>query len=287
MGVYDREYYRDDEPRGFVLGGDLSMNTTLILINVVIFLVDVFTDGAIGNYLALRSNLFTHPWNFWQLVTCGFVHDHRGVQHILFNMFSLWLFGREVEGIYGRRVYLQLYLSLIVLSALVWVTIESIVNPSGRVDLVGASGAVVGIMLVFVLHYPTRTLLIWGVFPMPVWVLAAIQLLQDIHGAITRSGQIAFTAHLAGAAFGYLFYRTGWQLGSLIPGRWSLSALKRRPKLKIHDESGPEPSDAEDNLSETVDRILAKLHREGEASLTKAERNTLEKESRRIREKRR
>ncbi len=283
MGVYDREYYRDDEPRGFVLGGDMSMTTTLILINAAIFLVDVFTNGAIGNLLKLRTDLFTHPWNCWQLVTYGFIHDSLNVRHVLFNMFSLWLFGRYVEGVYGRRLYLQLYLSLVVLSGLTWLLIESLVIHSGTPGLIGASGAVVGIMLVCVLHDPTRTILFF-MFPIPIWVLAALQILQDIQGTLLRTDNVATTAHLAGAAFGYLFYRTGWQLGSLIPSRWSLSALKRRPKLKIHDS---EPTEAEDKFSETVDQILEKLHRVGEANLTKAERDTLEKAARKAQQKRR
>jgi membrane associated rhomboid family serine protease len=287
MGVYDRDYYRE-EPRGMVLGGDMSATTTLILINAAIFIADVFSDGGLTKYLALRSDVFTQPQYFWQLLTYGFAHDPQSVRHVLFNMFFLWLFGREVEGVYGKRLYVQLYLSLVVLSGLVWVSINWLstrgpIGPEGP-SLVGASGAVTGIMVLFVLHYPTRTILFWGVFPIPVWLLATVQLLQDIYGAVSRdnAGQVAYTAHLAGAAFAFLFYKTGWQLGSFLPKRFSLGRLRGKPRLRVHNAE-----DEEEDLARRLDRILEKINREGQDSLTKEERRTLERASRKYQQKRR
>jgi membrane associated rhomboid family serine protease len=287
MGLYDRDYYRD-EPRGMVLGGDMSATTTLILINAAIFIADVFSDGRLTHYLALQSDVFSKPQYFWQVLTYGFAHDPTSVRHVLFNMFFLWLFGRDVETIYGKRLYVQLYLSLIVLAGLVWVSINWLstrgaVGPGGA-SLVGASGAVTGIMVLFVLHYPTRTILFWGVFPIPVWVLATVQLLQDIFGAVSRenAGQVAYTAHLAGALFAFLFYKTGWQLGSLLPKRFSLGRLRPKPRLRVHSAE-----DEEEDLARRLDRILEKINREGQDSLTKDERRTLERASRRYQQKRR
>ncbi len=280
MGLYDREYYRE-EPRGIVLGGDMSVTTTLILINALVFVADMFSNGRLSGALGLDWNLFSEPLKFWQLLTYGFAHDPSGVQHVFFNMLFLWLFGRDMEALYGKRLYLQLYLSLVVLSGLTWLLLNLLQGEAAK--LIGASGAVTGIMVLFVLHYPTRTLLFWGVFPIPVWVIASLQLLQDIFGAVSRenSGQVAYTAHLAGAAFAFLFFKTGWQLGSFVPKRLSLGGLRRKPRLRVH--SG---DDNEDDLSRRVDRILEKINREGQDSLTREERRTLEKASRRYQQKR-
>lgn len=280
MGLYDREYYRDDQ-KGLVLGGDLSATTWLILVNAGIFIVDVFAEGQISTFFSLGTNVVQEPWYFWQGLTYGFAHDDRNVRHVLFNMFALWLFGRDVESTYGRKLYLQLYLSLIVISGLVWLVL-TLVTSDAPARLVGASGAVTGIMIIFVLHWPTRTLLLWGVVPIPVWLLASLQLLQDIQGAMTQrdASDVAYTAHLAGAAFGFLFYKTGFQLGRLLPGRLSLRMFKRRPKLRVRDAA------QEDDLGRRVDQILEKISREGEASLTKDERRTLERASRKYQEKR-
>jgi membrane associated rhomboid family serine protease len=123
MGLYDREYYRE-EPRGIVLGGDMSVNTTLILINAALFIADVFSESRLSNVLGLEWDLFQHPLKFWQLLTYGFMHDPSNIWHVASNMFFLWLFGRDMETLYGKRLYLQLYLSLVVLSGLVWLLLN-------------------------------------------------------------------------------------------------------------------------------------------------------------------
>ena len=140
MGLYDRDYVRD-EPRGSFLGGNRSMVTNLILVNVGVFLLDlVFFNRRLSEYLALHADLFTHPWNIWQLLTYGFAHESGqpgtpivlgNFAHVGFNMFGLWLFGRDVESIYGRKEFLRIYLSLIVLCGLSWVVIQNLMMLSG------------------------------------------------------------------------------------------------------------------------------------------------------------
>ena len=96
MGLYDRDYIRDDEERGSFLGGQHSIVTTLIFINVGVFILDVLMEGKLSDKLELQSDLFHKPWNAWQLLTAGFSHDPRNITHVGWNMFELWLFGRDV-----------------------------------------------------------------------------------------------------------------------------------------------------------------------------------------------
>ncbi|HEY2840561.1 MAG TPA: rhomboid family intramembrane serine protease, partial [Pirellulales bacterium] len=112
MGLYDREYYRE-ERTGWRLGGDHSMVNILIAINVAVFLAELVFGGAepwrpggFVDHLCVHGDLFLKPWNAWQLLTAGFAHDPGNIFHILFNMFALWLFGRDVEAIYGRNEFL-------------------------------------------------------------------------------------------------------------------------------------------------------------------------------------
>ncbi len=125
MGLMERDYYRD-EPRSSLLGGDRSVVANLIIINVVLFIIDgiFFENGELMRKMALTSSLFEKPWDFWQLLTYGFAHDYRAYWHIIFNMVSLWFFGRDVEGIYGRKAFLQLYLTLIILSGFTWLLVS-------------------------------------------------------------------------------------------------------------------------------------------------------------------
>jgi hypothetical protein len=110
---------------------------------------------------------------------------------------------------------------------------------------------------------------------MPAWLLGVLFVLGDMYGALNPQGEnIAFTAHLAGAAFAFCYFRFGWNLTRLTENWFSWLKLRRRPRLRVHD-----PDREESGLSKEVDRILAKIHREGEDSLTRRERRTLENAS--------
>lgn len=293
MGLYDREYYREQSGR-FSLGGEAV--PTLIAINAVLLLVDqLFLQGRVADALALRSNLPTHPWQAWQLVTYGFVHADLG--HVLFNMFALFMFGRGIEGIYGRAEFWRLYLWLIVAAGLGWVLVENVTAPGQRALVVGASGAVSGICVLYALHYPTRTFLFWGVIPVPAWLLVSMYVLQDLFGAASvasgRGGNVAYAAHLSGALMAYVYFRTGWSPARFWPSRWmnwasGLGRLGRGPRLQVHRPAEGDPhAPNEPSFSHEVDRILAKITSEGESSLTEAERRTLESASRRYQQRRR
>lgn len=286
MGIYDRDYYRDDdEPRGFRASGIETGLAMLIVVTVAIYLLDVLMSsesGGLGRWLALRSDFFEHPWTVWEPVTYGFLHSTTSILHIVFNMLTLWFFGREVEGIYGRRVFIGLYLSLIVMSGLVWLVAHQLAGSGGRASLVGASGAIAGILIIFICHYPHRTILLNLFIPVPAWLLGVIYIVSDLFGAWHRTDNVAYTAHLGGAAFGFLFFKTGWYLGQIFPKRLSIPSLKPRPKLRVHD-----PEEHERELTEQADRILEKISVSGQESLTADERRTLEQYSRRMQQKRR
>jgi hypothetical protein len=125
--------------------------------------------------------------------------------------------------------------------------------------------------------------------PIPAWLLGVIYIAGDAMGALgwaseTRAN-VAFSVHLAGAGFAFLYYRLGWNLTRFIPGRISLGWLKPRPRLRVHDPERESRSSRE--LSEEVDRILEKISREGESSLTRKERRILENASREYQKRRR
>jgi membrane associated rhomboid family serine protease len=293
MGLYDRDYVRE-EPKGFFLGGDRSMVVNLILINVAIFLVDVVFFGPQHRlsleWMSVKSDLFEHPWNCWQLLTAGFAHDPNNILHVGLNMFGLWLFGRDIEVIYGKREFLRIYLTMIVVSSLAWVIAANLL-PQRVGPMLGASGAVNGVMVLYVLHYPRRLFYFWGVFPIPAWALCTLMIGQDLLG-FNRSMQgerehVAYAAHLAGAVFAFIYYKTGWNFGRWLPSApswksFSWKGLKGRPKLRVH-----KPAAREQDLGQEVDHILEKISAQGESSLTAAERRTLEEASRRYQQKRR
>jgi hypothetical protein len=202
-------------------------------------------------------------------------------------MYSLWLFGRDVESFYGRREFLRLYLGLLLFSSLVWVLSEDVAARSfnSPASMLGASGAVMGVIVLFACLFPKRTLLIWGVLPTPAWVLAALFVLFNLVGAAGEPTNgdvgVAYMAHLGGAAGGYLYYRLRLNLSSVGGGARLSQWFQRRPKLKLRRP------DEDDTLNAPVDKILEKISREGMDSLSRQERKLLENASRRYQQRRR
>jgi membrane associated rhomboid family serine protease len=293
MGFNDRDYAREGEG-GFSFGRDWSVVTWVIVLNLGVYALQIMTNSPmqgkdpVTDFLALRSTLFTfelvtHPWQIVQIVTYGFTHDPNNILHIAFNLFFFWMFGRELESRYGGPTFAKMYVTAVIFSGLGWLVIENITQKDTMANIIGASGGVSAVIALFVLMYPKRTLLIWGIIPMPVWAFGLIWIFMDIKGALARdlSSDVAFTAHLAGAAYGFLFYKTNWTLASLWPssGKFGRS---HAPKLKVHD-----PDEIEENFAEQVDEILKKIQTHGQESLTAKERKILEQASRRYQQKHR
>src|SRR5437660_588800 len=105
MGVYDRDYYRNDPPGRTLWGGTAPVCKWLIVANVAVFVLQLFTleapDRGVTGWLALYPGQVAEHWQLWRIVTYAFCHDTNEPMHILFNMIGLWLFGSQIESIYG------------------------------------------------------------------------------------------------------------------------------------------------------------------------------------------
>jgi membrane associated rhomboid family serine protease len=298
MGYQDRGYYRSPTS-GFA--PEWSAVNAIIAINVAVWLANFILAGdlfreffslkvSVNELLCLRSDLPSQLWRFWTLLTYGFLHDDRAPWHLLFNMLTLWFFGRPVEAITGRAEFVRFYLTAIVVAGLAWLISERLGGGGPASRLVGASGGVMAVLAAFIWYYPRQTVLIYGIIPVPAWALGILYFLSDLQGAGTQSN-VAHVAHLAGAGFGILYAWRGWNLDGLTeaPARW-WSGLKRQ-RLRIvrpDDDSDRRVAGDQDEppLEQEVDRILEKIARSGEASLTQAERDTLTRASRRLKNRR-
>lgn len=296
MGIYDRQYYREEEGRrGYKMDRPRSIVAYLIIANVVVYVVNMFfsQNNALNDLLALQGDLFVKPINLlssWQLFTHGFVHapfDSRtGIMHILMNMYVLFLFGRDVENKCGRAEFLRLYVLLLIFCGIVWVIVQTAMSTTHH-SAIGASGAVTGMMVLFCLNFPQRKLYLLGMVAIPAWVLGVAYVGFDIFGALGGGkDNVAYESHLAGAVMGFAYHRFGLNFGHLLPsrllsvGKW----LKAKPKLRVHQ---PDADDRYRDQDAEADRLLEKVHRQGEESLTAKERRLLEDYSRRMKQKRR
>ena len=291
MGIYDRDYQRNGgyghEP-GIRLDGPRTLTTNLVLVTFGVYLAQVFTQGDGGGWLtnifALRATVLQQPWLLFEFVTYGFLHDPGDIKHILFNMLGLWFFGRAVEQRYGRQEFLAFYLLAIVFAGAVWLISQLVLAdvPLAYIRMLGASGGLSAVLILFALNYPKQMVYIWGVLPIPAWTFAIFFVGSDVMGALNRSGNVAYTAHLGGALFGFLYFQQGWRVSNWLPSGWSLPRPGRRTRLRIH-----EPDEVESETDQRVDEILKKIQEQGQDSLTWRERRTLEKASQAYQRKRR
>jgi membrane associated rhomboid family serine protease len=298
MGLYDRDYgrsnYSDNAP-GFHLGGGMrTLTTNIVLFTCGVFVAQLLTrgnppdDGWFTNLFALHANLFAAPWHFFQLLTYGFLHDVWDFRHIIFNMITFWFFGRAIEYRYGRREFFAFYLLAIIAAGLTWMAGCMVVDRTlipAREVILGASGGVMAVLLLFCLNYPRQMIYIWGVLPVPAWALGILYVGQDLFGAggrpIGGDAHIAYTAHLGGALFAILYYQLHWRLEPFLPTAGWLQNVKPKPKLRVLDPDSPD-----DSTEAQVDAILQKIQEQGRDSLTRKERRILEDASRQYQKRR-
>jgi membrane associated rhomboid family serine protease len=177
----------------------------IIITNVAVFVL-TYLEPALEVPLWLNPQSVVHG-EIWRLVTYMFVHD--GVFHVLFNMLFLWMFGVELERMWGTRYFVKYYFVTGVAAALTTIVLSFLpVFNLGQLYFsrtVGASGAVVAVLLAFGLYFPNREIFIYGIFPLRAKYLLAIL------GAVSlfSAGNVAHSTHVGGAIAGYVYLKGG------------------------------------------------------------------------------
>lgn len=139
----------------------------------------------------------------WTVLTSEFSHIEP--RHLLFNMIGLWVFGNAVHQVIRDALFIKLYVVSAILASVAHVVFGLFTgDPTGAL---GASGAVMGIAVVYALLFPNRTLLLFFVIPCPAWLAVILFLGIDLLGVVgTIQDRTAHMAHLGGAAYGLGFY---------------------------------------------------------------------------------
>ncbi len=285
MGIYDRDYYQAEQLSPLRPWDNKSMVTLLIIANLALYVANFLfssSSNALTTTLALDSQSLWKPALWWQLLTYGFVHDPRRITHILFNMVSLYFLGRQVEERLGKWEFFRFYMLSIIICGAVWCGIHGEEN----LDLYGASGATTAVTMLFVFYYPQANLLLMMAFPVKAWVVGVLVIVNNLFMPMTSDGSIAYDVHLVGAALAAGYFFGGWNFGVLgtLFGNAQSMVKQKRSGLKVHrpDRDADEPS--KDDIE--LDRILDKIHREGQDSLTSREQKFMERYSRQVRRRR-
>jgi membrane associated rhomboid family serine protease len=285
----------------------------LIAANVGVFFLQLTLIGGdnVNAALGLEPSQFPEKW--WTIVTYMFVHA--GLWHIAFNMLSLWMFGPRIEHLWGARSFLYFYLWCGIGGAIAHLLLE------GSAGLVGASAAVMGVLLAYALRWPDEEVYLFGVIAMKTrWLVAwlvVINLAMAVSSAKGGSG-IGWFAHLGGLAFGWIYLRVSSFGGLDNFRRWVApvpdepeDGFRAVPRTRSRQRDPRAPADPVDDIvaksnavvarpvrtvvaprskqepvqqpGERLDTVLDKISKHGIESLTSEELQVLEDMSRKLR----
>lgn len=301
MALYDREYYRGEQG-GFRSLSRFSVNTWIIIVNVAIFVLMAMMPG-FHSFALEHGHFSTYEvlWHrnpngtaggleFWRFLTFQFLHA--GPMHLAFNMLGLYIFGGMVEEQLGRKKYLAFYLTCGIFGGLMYLLLNLGGNLLGymgvsrvpgllfsdpKVPLIGASAGVFGVIMACAYIAPTLQVLAFFVFPMRLKTMAylyvGIALVSLLMGARNAGGE---AAHLGGAIAGAFFIRNSHLLRDFFDVFRDSRKVGRPGPAK---RPGNPPPGRRDRNEDEVDRILAKVHRQGIHSLTEAEKAALARDT--------
>jgi len=179
----------------------------LIAANVAMFLITSLAP-AVVRYLGLVPTDVLHEFRVWQLATYMFLHG--GIFHILFNMLALWMFGTELERIWGTRYFLKFYFVTGIGAGLLTVVFStlpfSFAQQIQHSIIIGASGSIYGLLLAYALYFPDRPILMI-VFWVPARTCVAILGAIALFSSLSEVGGVSNATHLGGLLVAYLFLR--------------------------------------------------------------------------------
>ena len=190
----------------------------LIGLNVVMFVVQLMlpiTTELFGLHPAwivhARSTIAPeHSLWVWQIATYMFLHG--GIFHIVFNMLALWMFGAELERMWGTRYFLKFYLATGIGAAVLTVLFSLLPFGFARqlqyANVIGASGAIYGLLLAYALYFPDRPIYMYFVFPIPAKIFVAIMGGIAFLSSLSEAGGVANATHLGGLLVGYVFLKS-------------------------------------------------------------------------------
>jgi len=180
----------------------LPATQALLLANVAIFFLgQLLGPGLLSTFALWPIGAEFRPW---QIVTYAFLHAN--FNHLFFNMLGLWMFGTELEHVWGQRRFVVFYFASVLAAALTQMAVNLVMGGGG--PTVGASGGLFGLLLAFAMLFPNRTILLFFVIPMKAkWLALLYGVLELYQGVYVMNSGVAHFAHLGGMLGGYLTLR--------------------------------------------------------------------------------
>ena len=244
---------------------------TLISINFAIFILQSISSSEIMFFsnFGLVPKLVWTQLKIWQPFTYMFFHGD--IWHVLINMFVLWMFGSELERAWGKKNFLRFYFITGVGSGLG----TMLFGLQSTIPIVGASGAIYGVLLAYGVMFPNRTVYLYGIIPIKsIWFVIGIGVIA-FFSSFNNFTNISHLTHLFGMIIGYLYLKRPIHFRSL----W-FSVFKKVLEYRIQSQEKEISRSVE--MERDLNSILDKINREGFKSLTQEEEKRLYKNSKNL-----
>ena len=249
----------------------------LVSINFSIYVLQSISgkEDVFFRLFGLVPSTFVSDLMLWQPFTYMFLHapfySSVGISHILLNMLGLWVFGRELEQAWGKTHFLKYYFITGVGSGL----ITYLFQMGSDNPVIGASGAVYGVLLAYGVSYPNRMLYIWGIIPVKSMWLVIIMGSIAFFGVLGNADGISHVTHISGMVIGYFLLKKRW--------RWKdvLFAIRKKTiefQVQRHEEQNIKVN----MLQKDIDMILEKIQKLGFSGLSDEEKSKLYEASKKM-----
>lgn len=265
MNIFRDRYTRQFSAINFIVW-------VTIIIQAVVFLLP-----SIGNYLISYGGLYPNAvfrGQIWRLISYSFLHDPHSIFHIAFNMLGLWMFGKEIEYMWGNRKFFEFYLFTALFAGVFSLLLIFFGSP--YINIIGASGALMALLVVYAYYFPNRELLFFFVIPMKVKTAVIVFAVISVLGAGGSFFNISHITHLGGLIAGFVWVAIGDKFDLFVRNIIAFfqnKTSKRTENYNSYDFKKPKQTNLR---AEEVDKILDKINRSGIQSLTPAERKILQ-----------
>ena len=244
----------------------------LLIVNIVVFVLVELSgqQSLLFRTFGLVPSLVWSKFKIWQLFTYLFIHG--GIFHIFFNMFVLWMFGKDLESQWGKMEFLLFYFVCGIGAGLITV----LFSVNSIVPIVGASGAIYGLLLAYGFTYPNQMVYLYGLVPIKVkYMVLGLGAIAFFASLSASQSNVSHITHLSGMVIGliFIYFNINWKVIKLWYIRMRLKGLIQHPAKQDNEEA---------QMKKQVDKILDKLNDSGWDSLTEQEENYLTQASKRL-----
>ncbi|MEZ6141733.1 MAG: rhomboid family intramembrane serine protease [Zavarzinella sp.] len=315
MGLYDRDYYRDDHR----WNNPFARSKVTILFSIILFVLfviqvatqqtnmvgQVIVDSPLTSYGELQPEKVL-TGEIWRLISHGFLHHPWNFLSLIWTVIFLAWLGRQVEDLYGSKEYLAYLLFTTFLGGVIFTIVATLA--AVPVTLMGPAAAVTAVLFLFAFHFPRYYISVFFIVNVPIWLVIGVYALIDIALLVnTGNGNgVNVTAlpkicvHVVAALFAWMYHTMTWRISNIFAIGKSYSKRKQAKKRGIQlfmPEPEPQPAGSaiansvpqethannsegfylDEQLEAKVDAILTKIAESGKESLTETEKSILAK----------